>query len=229
MPRQAIPIERFLMNQPLFRSLGATAIGRLAAGTSVVDVARGGVLFRRGERCTGIHVIVFGQVKLALQTAGGEEKVVELLGAGASFGEPALFLETAYLLTAEALADSKLLHVGREALCTEVECDARFAQRIITSLSSRLNRLIHDVEACTLQTGTQRVSSYLLNALRHCAMRGERAVLFPAKKGIIASQLNLTQEHFSRILHDLVIAGMIEVRGRAVHILDADRLRMSAA
>jgi CRP-like cAMP-binding protein len=42
---------------------------------------------------------------------------------------------------------------------------------------------------------------------------------------VIASRLNMTPEHFSRILHDLSSAGLIEVNGRAVRIPDLERLR----
>ena len=41
----------------------------------------------------------------------------------------------------------------------------------------------------------------------------------------MASRLNLTPEHFSRILHDLSGHGLIEVHGRGITILDAARLR----
>ncbi|MBK7416830.1 MAG: winged helix-turn-helix domain-containing protein [Dechloromonas sp.] len=34
----------------------------------------------------------------------------------------------------------------------------------------------------------------------------------------MASQLNLTQEHFSRILHDLSTCGLLSVAGRDIHI-----------
>jgi CRP-like cAMP-binding protein len=44
-------------------------------------------------------------------------------------------------------------------------------------------------------------------------------------KAIVASRLNLTPEHFSRILHELVSAKLIEVDGRAIRILDPRRLR----
>jgi len=46
-----------------------------------------------------------------------------------------------------------------------------------------------------------------------------------AAKGVIASRLNLTQEHFSRILHQLMEAGLIEVSRRDIHIPDIRRLR----
>jgi hypothetical protein len=38
----------------------------------------------------------------------------------------------------------------------------------------------------------------------------------------------MTPEHFSRILHDLGEAGLIEVNGRAVRIPDLERLRAGA-
>ena len=50
-------------------------------------------------------------------------------------------------------------------------------------------------------------------------------VALDASKNIIASRLNLTPQHFSRILHELTVAGLIEVEGRTIRILDTDRLR----
>jgi CRP-like cAMP-binding protein len=50
-------------------------------------------------------------------------------------------------------------------------------------------------------------------------------VTLPTSKAIVASRLNLTPEHFSRILHDLTQAGLIEVDGREVRIKDVTRLR----
>jgi CRP-like cAMP-binding protein len=51
------------------------------------------------------------------------------------------------------------------------------------------------------------------------------AIRLPAKKSIIASRLNLTQEHFSRILHEIQAAGLVEIRGREIRLLDVGRLR----
>jgi len=50
-------------------------------------------------------------------------------------------------------------------------------------------------------------------------------VTLPVSKAVLASRLNLTPEHFSRILHDLSEAGLIAVEGRQVHIADIEKLR----
>jgi CRP-like cAMP-binding protein len=139
-----------------------------------------------------------------------------------------MFLNRPYRVTAEALVDSKLLHLPRQVVMSEIARDPTFAQHIIDGLSRRLNHLIGDVEAYSLRSGTQRVIAYLLKQLPDSA--GETPdITFPAQKGVIASQLNLTQEHFSRILHELIASGFIEVHGRVVRILDAGELRTRAA
>jgi CRP-like cAMP-binding protein len=63
------------------------------------------------------------------------------------------------------------------------------------------------------------------------AERGPLVVTLPAAKRTIASQLNLSAEHLSRILGELARDGLIAVAGRKVSIPDAGRLRdwMSSA
>jgi CRP-like cAMP-binding protein len=53
----------------------------------------------------------------------------------------------------------------------------------------------------------------------------EGEVTLPIGEGVIASRLNLTPQHFSRILNDLTAQGLIVVEGRKVHIVDLERLR----
>ena len=226
MPAAPIRIQEFLKNVPLFRELTDAELDRIAAGTAQVRAPAGTILFRRGEPCSGFHVIVYGQVKLAFGAADGAEKVVEILGPGSSFGEAVMFLEKPYVVFAEALADSLLLAIGKAGVFAELERNPRFARKMLAGLALRLHGLVHDLEAYTLRSGTQRVIGYLL---RDYSEEGEpRApveVALATSKGVLASRLNITREHFSRILQDLSGAGLIEVHGRIIRILDPERLR----
>ena len=222
-PEKSFKTAAFLATLPLLRELDRDEINRIAANTLQIEAPRGSVLFRRGDQCTGFHVVIYGQVKLSLQSPRGDEKVIELIGAGQSFGEAVMFLEKPYMVAAETLADSKLLHVARTAIFAEIDRDARLARRMIASLSMRLHHLVHDLESYTLQSGTQRIIGYLLSLIDE--QEGNRVqIALSAQKNIIASRLNLTHEHFSRMLHDLVTAGLIEVNGRTIHILDRKKL-----
>lgn len=221
---RAFSSARYLSAHPLFRDLGPAALARIVAATTVIAAPRGKVLFKGGDPCSGFHIVVYGQIKLSVETAQGGEKVIELLGAGQSFGEAVMFLEKPYRVTAEALADCKLLHVDRAAVFAELDHDPRLARRMIASLSMRLHQLMGDLEAQALLSGTQRLVGYLLS-LNEGAGTGPVRVELPARKNIIASRLNLTHEHFSRILHGLAAAGLIEIDGPRIRITDCEKLR----
>lgn len=225
MPRTRIPIRDFLANLPLFRAVEEAGIGRLALSATEVDAPRETLVYRRGSLCAGLHAVVVGQVKLSVETRRGDEKVIELAGPGMSFGEAAMFLGKPHIVTAETLTDSKLLYVEKEAILDEIRRDPQFAQRVIENLSQSLYQRIMDLESYTLHSGTERVIDYLLGHELCGMFNGAVSITLPVKKGIIASRLNLTHEHFSRILHELMDERLIKVDGRDVHLLDTGRLR----
>jgi len=217
--------QAFLRNLPLFRELAEAEIDRVAAGTRELRLQRSDILFQKGDPAHGFHVVVYGQVKLLFITPQGDEKVIEIMGPGQSFGEAVMFMDKPYPVTAQALVDSMLLHVAREVVFEEIDRDPKFAHRMIAGLSMRLHHLISDVEAYSLRSATQRVIGYLLRPdHEHDDSGGQTQVTLPASKSVIASRLNITPEHFSRILHEMTEAQLIEVAGRSVIILDMEKL-----
>ncbi|MDH3286870.1 MAG: Crp/Fnr family transcriptional regulator [Betaproteobacteria bacterium] len=226
MSQSQIKIQSFLANLPLFRELGPQEVERIAAGSRTLHAARGETLFRKGDRVDGFHTIVFGQIKLAFTAPNGAEKVVELLGPNQTFGEAVMFMERPYPVYAQALADSLLLHVSKSVVFEEIERDPKFARKMIGGLSRRLHGLVTDLEAYTLHSGTQRVLGYLLRGMPEGEPESKPVeISLSTSKSILASRLNLTPEHFSRILHDLTEAGLVRVEGRSVRILDPEALR----
>lgn len=229
MPRTRIPIRDFLASQPLFSELKEEGLDRLVSSTIEIDAPRDTLVCRRGCCCSGMHVVVVGHVKVSVDTGRGDEKVIELVGPGMSFGEATMFLGKPHILTAETLTDCKVLYVEKEAVLEEIRRDSRFAQRVIESLSQRLCQRIMDLESFTLHSGTERVINYLLGHELNGVLNGAMQITLPVKKGVIASRLNLTHEHFSRILHELIDESLIKVDGRDVRIMDTGRLRAYCA
>ena len=218
------PIEILLARVPLLSGLNPDEIAAIARGTRDVRTARGDILFHKGDQPTGFHLIAEGQIKLGFTSSSGAEKVIDIMGPGQTFGEAAMFNDRPYPVFAQALIDSRLLHISRQAVLDSLERDPGVARRMIAALSTRLHHLIADVESYSLHSGRQRIIGYLL---RDNAESNSRTltVTLPASKGTIASRLNLTQEHFSRILHELSEARLITVEGRKIAIPDVDKLR----
>ncbi|MGA8881404.1 MAG: Crp/Fnr family transcriptional regulator, partial [Azonexus sp.] len=221
-----INIEALLTHVPLFNGLAPEEISRIARATREIHAGKGDILFHKGDPCTGFHLLVYGQVKLAFTSQQGSEKVVEIMQQGQSFGEAIMFMEKPYIVFAQALTDSLLLHVSKQAVFDELARDHNLCRKMLAGMAMRLHQLMNDVESYSLHSGKQRIIGYLLRELAEEDQNGTNVfVTLPTNKGVIASRLNLTQEHFSRILHELTELGLIVVEGRKIHIPSVANLR----
>jgi CRP/FNR family transcriptional regulator, dissimilatory nitrate respiration regulator len=223
---RAFDLPRYLGVLPLFSDLNPPELERLALGCQLRRYTRGETIFRVGAPCEEFHVTVTGQVKLYAVSPDGQEKVIELVGPGGSFAEALMFTGQPYIINAQSLSDTLLLSVKKHAVVSEIERDARFAMRMLAGISRRLHGLVHDVQAYALHSGMQRVIGYLLRDVSTDDNVGGEAitVTLPVSKSVIASRLSLTPEYFSRVLHELEAAGLIEIDKRDIRILDVHRL-----
>ncbi|WP_041097339.1 Crp/Fnr family transcriptional regulator [Sulfuritalea hydrogenivorans] len=222
-----LDIPQILSRLPLFQELVPEQIAVLEAACRERRLAKGEMLFQKGDPPKGFFVVVFGQIKLAFPSSQGNEKVVQILGPRQSFGEAVMFMDRPYPLFAEGLVDSLLLHIGSTTVFELLERDPLFARRMLAGLSMRLHSLVHDVETYSLRSSAQRVVGYLL---QHCPQQdgpceGSFNISLPTSKQVIASRLNLTPETLSRIFHDLSTDGLINVSGKQITINDVKRLR----
>jgi CRP-like cAMP-binding protein len=211
---------------PLFKGLDAAALQRLAAAATRRALQRGERVFRKGDAPTGMYVVVHGEVRLLARTPARGERLTGVARAGASFGEAVMFLERPAVVDAEAATDALVLHLPKEAVFEEIERSPRFARRIIAALSQRIERLVSELDRQSRGGGRARLVDYLLRG----AGEGPdpRLLLLPAAKGAVASHLNLTPEHFSRLLRELADEGLLQVRGRNITVTDAKRLAAQA-
>ena len=220
-----VKIAALLAHLPLFSEMSATELGRIAEGAREVHLARGDVLFQRGDASNGFYVVIHGRVKLALSSPQGIEKVVELIGPGQSFGEAVMFMDKPYPVYAQALIDTLALHIGKHVIVDGIEGDPAFCRKMLAGLSVRLHRLIQNVESLSLRSSEQRVIDHLLQNLDDVKEGRDIHISLSANKNVIASNLNITPETFSRVLHNLSDAGLIKVDGKDVCIKDIAKLR----
>ncbi len=222
-----VDVRGTLASLPLFQKLHDDELVRLAHAARIVRAGRGELLFNKGDAPAGFFIVVEGQVKLALSSSHGVEKVLQIFVPGQTFGEAVMFLERPYPVHGECLADSLLLLVPRQAVFEAIASDPGFARRILGGLAIRLHQLVSDVEAYSMRSAAQRLVGYLLN-LRGAGDGEVAQVSLPTSKHVVASRLNLTPETLSRVLHMLAADQLIEVDGRDVTIRDVERLRAYA-
>jgi len=221
--KSCLPILR---DTPLFHDLGEEPLRHLASGCTRRTVTRGRMVCESSTALDGLFVLIDGRVKLAIFSAEGAERVIDIVLPGGVFGEAAPFLDEPPPVYAEALCDCSVLNVSRERLIEAVGRWPAVALALLTSMAGSVRALTRDLEACCLLSAGQRVARFLLNeASGGLAATDQAEVSLPAAKVVVASSLNLAPETFSRELHVLARDGLIEVGHRTIRVHSLAQLR----
>lgn len=219
-----ISTAAFIARLPLFEGLAPEELTDIAGCTRKISAVRGEMLFHKNEACSGLFLVVHGQVKLFFSSPLGNEKILGVFGPDQTLGESALLQGKTYQTYAQTLSDCTLLHIAKPAILAALDRNSVFARRIIDRLSQSIAGLTEEVESYSLCSARQRVVKYLLREALHTRpgadenRRRPLVISLPTSKGVIASCLNITPQHFSRILNSLSAGGLLSVCGRNIRI-----------
>lgn len=189
----------------------------------VVAVPRGTTFVERGTRLPGVFGLAYGSVKVSLRGQDGEERVLQIVTPGQSFGEAKAFLGRSARWEAIALADSKLVVMPPAAIFTLVDRDTRFARSLTLWMAEHSIEMLREVETA-MQRGAQRLAVYLGALAETAGGNGDSTVRLPVSKTLVAARLGLKKETLSRLLRSLAERGLIAVANREVRILDRSGL-----
>jgi CRP-like cAMP-binding protein len=221
-PRDQRVIEGMLEKLRLFEGVDRLTLKGLAVHARLRRVQRGETVVQRGAPVPGLFAIMYGAVKLRLLAAHGEEVVLALLGAGATFGSSATMLERSSKSDAIAVEESLLMLIGAQAFSLQLARDSRLARNVAGALAEKNEALMSEL-ALKMLPAVQRLSAYL-DSLAGPAAGDRCTARLPLSKTFVAARLGMKKETLSRLLAQLARAGVISVDHLEVTILDRGRL-----
>jgi CRP-like cAMP-binding protein len=224
MLRRTNHLHNLLAHLPLFQSLSQPHLEIIAGAARDVRVAKGEMLFQRGDPARSLLILVTGCVKLALPSQQGLERVIAMVKPGEGFGMAVFFMEGDYPVYAQAVEDSYLVEIPKAQLFEVMDADPKLSRFVIAGLCQRLQQLVADIENCTFRGSAQRVICYL-GRHQPDEEASQYEITLPASKQDVASHLNLAPETFSRVLHQLSEEKLIRVKGRVITVLDAKAMQ----
>lgn len=178
-------------------------------------------LFHQGDPAERFYLLLDGQMKLIRTLPEGQEKLVEVIQPGQSFAEALLFSGArCYPVTASAIRASTLVSIDGTHYRHLLEVEPKICLALLASLSIRLHQRLNEIDTLTLANASRRVVRYLSQAPQSAS--GE--IQLNVSKRLVASQLGIQPETFSRILHRFIDAGLISMQQRNIKILDSQRL-----
>ena len=186
---------------PLLSALSKASRAKLIDNAIVHGVAGGTVLFEQGDMPNFQHVVIAGSVHLFGRSVDGREVLIEVVEAPDLVIPAAVVTGSPYLMQARVAEPSRFLLIHATAFRAAVAHDPKLACEVIGSLAGQFRRMVRQIKNLKLRSSTQRVGCYIL-ALSKRQGTPDRAVL-PYEKNLIASELGITRESFSRALATL--------------------------
>jgi CRP-like cAMP-binding protein len=220
--------DDFLQLAPIsiFAELPLEAVRRLIGGATARVFPRHTLLFSQGDPADRFYVILQGRVKLFVTTEEGDENVVEVFGAGNSFGEAAMFGTGKFPVNAEVVEKARLVSVPAGPLMGELDADKSLAFMMLAVMARRHRRFQKGISDLKVKSPGQRLGSFILSLVEteKDGHQGPIEAQLPFDKALIAARIGIKPESLSRALTRLRDIG-VECLGRDVKIADIRRLQ----
>ncbi len=208
-----------------FKKLPRSQREYLLKNSQRLAVSRQERLFENGNQCAGVFCLKAGRVRLGIIAASGNERTIDVVLPGETFGEAGIFKPHEAPVYAQAITQSDLLCIDRNAILEGIRQWPEMGSVFLELACTRINQLLAGMYVCCLRNAHQRVNDFLLqNAQPVGRSRTQGVVSLPVSKAVVASSLNLSAETFSRELHVLSDKGLIRVERTSIHVYDLEQL-----
>ncbi|CAN5807137.1 Crp/Fnr family transcriptional regulator [soil metagenome] len=199
-----------LRRLPLFRELSGASLTTIAERSVFRSVRRDTIIFRRGEPCRGLYIVIRGLVRVYRASPDGREQTLHTQGPGQPLAEVPLFDGGPYPATARSVDDSRLLFLPLDDFQWLYRNHPEIADATIHELGRRLRRMVGLVEKISLRDVPARVA---LTLLEHAERSGEMTDGVSFELGRtheqLAAELATTRESVSRAMSRLQKEGLI--------------------
>nr|WP_237728162.1 Crp/Fnr family transcriptional regulator [Cellulomonas sp. APG4] len=214
----------------MFASIDETAAHALFATMTPVTLARGQAIFSEGEPGDRLYVIGSGKMKLGRRSNDGRENLLAVLGPAEMFGELSLFDPGPRTATASAVSDAVLYELGHDELIAWLEEHPAVAKHLLEALARRLRRTNEALADLVFSDVPGRVAKALLDLSRRFGeptADGLR-VAHDLTQEELAQLVGASRETVNKALADFAGRGWVRREGRAVVLLDVERLERRA-
>ena len=221
----AVPAQ--LARSPVFGTLPADVLERLAASMQRRTYRRGQVVFHQDDPGASVHVIESGRVKVALTTPEGEELLLRVMGEGEIFGELALLDGRPRSATISALEETVTHVLERSTFLDFLRAHPEASLDLCRALAELIRRLTEQVEDLAMLDVPRRLERKLLELADDYGKPAPDGTLIDVRltQSELASMIGTSRASVNYCLASLESRGIIGREGQRIVLRRPDALR----
>ncbi len=200
--------QRLVYKLPIFENIPAHEINQIVNSGDIYQIPKNKLIVAENNIATHLHIILIGWVKVFKTTDKNKEEVLHMLNNNNSIMESCIFSNTCLKASAKSVSDVLLFSIPADIVKQQIKTNNQFTLNILSSIANKTVSLGHELELIKTQSVDHRIGYYLLQLLNQKKWLSSRIAL-PYSKSIIASQLGMSREVFSRSLSGLNSQGFL--------------------
>ncbi|MCU0453242.1 MAG: Crp/Fnr family transcriptional regulator [Bacteroidetes bacterium] len=217
----------FLRNVPIFAELEDKDLQKIVRLGTRQKYKKGNIVVLEQESGAALFVIISGKVKVVRMDEDGREVILSMFGPGEFFGEMSLLDGMARSASVVATVKSELFMIHRRDFLELLHEYPSVAISLLAELAMRLRKADMQIKSLSLKDAAGRVANVLIMLSDELGVfrKGKVEIEDMPLQQDIANMAGTSRETVSRMLHQFIRDGQVQLKGNKLIIVDFEAFR----
>lgn len=191
-------------------------------------VKKGDAIFEEGESVNGVFCVKEGVCKMTKLSPNGKDQIVKLAKKGELLGQRSLISDEPANLSAVALEDMEICFIPKSEVIQFFNKNNQFSMNVMKTICGDLKEADDLMVGMAQKSVKARLAFTLLNLEETFGTNDDHSLKIQLSRDELASIIGTATESCIRLLSDFNKLELISLKGKAIAILDKNKLKKLA-
>ncbi|MBP6073114.1 MAG: Crp/Fnr family transcriptional regulator [Flavobacterium sp.] len=191
-------------------------------------VKKGEAIFEEGESVNGVFCVKEGVCKMTKLSPNGKDQIVKLAKKGELLGQRSLISDEPANLSAVALEDMEICFIPKSEVIQFFNKNNQFSMNVMKTICGDLKEADDLMVGMAQKSVKARLAFTLLNLEETFGTNDDHSLKIQLSRDELASIIGTATESCIRLLSDFNKLELISLKGKAIAILDKNKLKKLA-
>jgi CRP/FNR family transcriptional regulator len=187
-------------------------------------VKKGEVIFKEGDKVTGIYFAYAGKVKIHKKWGKDKELIIRFATKGAIFGHRGLGTHNVYPVSATALEPGLICYIDIGFFEATLKTNNNFACNLMLFFADELQESEKKMRNLAHMSVKGRVAQALITLKEQFGINDDGSFAIELSRQDLASFAGATYETVFRVMNELLKEELVKVSGKKIIIINQEKL-----
>lgn len=215
---------------PIFKDIPFRTVEEMFNSGKIRDFKKGDIVFFEMEKDDTFYLILDGVVGIFVESEGGKEKILSILGKGNFFGEMAILEGKPRSAGVRVLEDARFLILGKKNFLNMITKEPKLSLNVIVEMSRRLRYTDQQIKDLIFRDAVSRLARSILVLSDEFGKKkdGDIVIDFAITHQSIAEITGLARETVSRVFTRFEEENVLKIEKHRITIHGIEKLRRFA-